>query len=39
MVNNLDEEYITIDGENYPVVSDEYMENDPEEQGSYWYKK
>lgn len=39
MVNNLDEEYITIDGENYPVVSDEYMENGPEEQGSYWYKK
>lgn len=39
MVNNLDEEYITIDGENYPVVSDEYMENAPEERGSYWYKK
>lgn len=39
MVNTLDEEYITINGENYPVVSDEYMENDPEEESSYWYKK
>lgn len=39
MVNTLDEEYITINGENYPVVSNEYMESDPEEEGSYWYKK
>lgn len=39
MVNNLEEEYITIDGQDYPVVSDEYMKNDPEEQGGYWYRK
>lgn len=39
MVNELDEEYITINGESYPVVSDEYMKNDPEEQGGYWYRQ
>lgn len=39
MVNELDEEYVTINGENYPVISDEYLESDPEEEGSYWYRK
>ncbi len=39
MVNNLDEEYVTINGQDFPVVSDEYMGNDPEEQGGYWYRK
>lgn len=38
-VNCLDEEYVTIDGQDYPVVSDEYMESDPEEEGSYWYQE
>lgn len=39
MVNELDEEYITINGKTYPVVSNEYMESDPEEKGGYWYRQ
>ena len=38
LVNELDEEYIIIDGQKYPVVAKEYMDNDPEEEGSYWYE-
>lgn len=35
----LNDEYIAIDGQNYPVVSDEYMGTDPEQEGIYQYKK
>ena len=38
-VNELDEEYVTIDGIDYPVVSKDYLNGDPEEVGSYWYEK
>ena len=38
MVNELDEEYVTINGVKYPVVSAGYMDCDPEEEGSYWYE-
>lgn len=37
-VNCLDEEYITINGQNYPVFSDEDLDNNPEASGCYWYK-
>ena len=36
-VNELDEEFITIDGQDYSVVSKEYLDSDTEEIGSYWY--
>lgn len=38
LVNELDEEYLIIDGQKYSVVSKDYLDNDPEEEGSYWYE-
>lgn len=38
LVNELNEEFVTIAGAKYPVVSKEYMESDQEESGGYWYE-
>lgn len=37
-VDVLDEEYVTINGEDFPVTSDEDMDESPKESGEYWYR-
>ncbi|MBQ6403336.1 MAG: hypothetical protein IJI27_05470 [Oscillospiraceae bacterium] len=37
LVNMLEEEFVTINGHSFPVVSLDYLLNNPEDLGSYWY--